>query len=373
MLSWQRPAVSSGSAVELQQEPPWSRSDVHRTVPKPSLAADTRDIRAGFVGTIGDTPLIALPKLSAALGRTILGKAEYLNPGGSVKDRAARGIIEDFERRGLLAPGGTVVEGTAGNTGIGLALVGNARGYRTVIVMPDDQAPEKYALLRVYGAELHVVESAPFTNEEKNYYHVARRIAASIPGAVWANQFENTANRDAHERTTGPEIVAQTRGELDAFVTAAGTGGTIAGVGRALKAHDARIRVVLADPYGSALFSYVHRGELAAEGDSIVEGIGIKRVVANFAGAPVDDAIRVDDRTAVEMMHWLLREEGMFVGGSAGLNVAAAARYAKTLPRDSTVVTVLCDGGERYRSRMWNRAWLQENDLVPSATGLSFL
>ncbi|MBV8581627.1 MAG: pyridoxal-phosphate dependent enzyme, partial [Candidatus Eremiobacteraeota bacterium] len=263
MLSWQRPAVSSGSAVELQQEPPWSRSDVHRTVPKPSLAADTRDIRAGFVGTIGDTPLIALPKLSAALGRTILGKAEYLNPGGSVKDRAARGIIEDFERRGLLAPGGTVVEGTAGNTGIGLALVGNARGYRTVIVMPDDQAPEKYALLRVYGAELHVVESAPFTNEEKNYYHVARRIAASIPGAVWANQFENTANRDAHERTTGPEIIAQCGGALDAFVAAAGTGGTLAGVGRALKAHDPRIRVALADPYGSALFSYVKTGELA--------------------------------------------------------------------------------------------------------------
>ena len=342
-------------------------------MPKPSLAADTRDIRAGFVGTIGDTPLIALPKLSAALGRTILGKAEYLNPGGSVKDRAARGIIEDFERRGLLAPGGTVVEGTAGNTGIGLALVGNARGYRTVIVMPDDQAPEKYALLRVYGAELHVVESAPFTNEEKNYYHVARRIAASIPGAVWANQFENTANRDAHERTTGPEIIAQCGGALDAFVAAAGTGGTLAGVGRALKAHDPRIRVVLADPYGSALFSYVKTGELATDGDSNAEGIGIKRITANFAGAPVDDALRVDDGAMVAMAHWLLREEGLFVGGSAALNVVAASRYARTLPEGSRIVTVLCDGGDRYRSRIYDADWLRENDVTPTARGLDFL
>ncbi|HEV3086694.1 MAG TPA: cysteine synthase A [Candidatus Elarobacter sp.] len=337
--------------------------------PSPTIAAGTRD---GFVGAIGNTPLIAIPKLSAALGRTILGKAEYLNPGGSVKDRAARGIIEDFEARGMLAPGGTVVEGTAGNTGIGLALVGNARGYRTIIVMPDDQAPEKYALLRAFGAELHVVEAAPYTNQA-NYYHEARRIAQSIPGAVWANQFENTANRDAHEATTGPEIIAQTGGEIDAFVAAAGTGGTIAGAGRALKAHDPRIRVVLADPYGSALYSYVKTGELATEGDSSAEGIGIKRIVANFKGAPVDDAIRVDDRTMVEMAHWLLREEGLFVGGSAGLNVAAAARYARTLPGGSSVVTVLCDGGERYRSRLYNEEWLRENDLVPAATDLSFL
>ncbi|HWT05458.1 MAG TPA: pyridoxal-phosphate dependent enzyme, partial [Xanthomonadales bacterium] len=199
-------------------------------MPKPSLATLPRD---GFVGAIGNTPLIALPKLSAAVGRTILGKAEFLNPGGSVKDRAARGIIEDFEARGLLEPGGVVVEGTAGNTGIGLALVGNARGYRTIIVMPDDQAAEKYALLRAFGADLRVVEAAPYTNDA-NYYHEARRVAESIPGAVWANQFENTANRDAHEATTGPEIIAQTDGKLSAFVAAAGTGGTIAGVGRAL-------------------------------------------------------------------------------------------------------------------------------------------
>jgi cysteine synthase A len=327
----------------------------------------------GFAGTIGNTPLIRLPKLSAAIDREVLGKAEFLNPGGSVKDRAARGIIGDFERRGLLQPGGTVVEGTAGNTGIGLTLVGNARGYRSVIVMPDDQAPEKYELLRTFGAELHVVEAAPFTNDA-NYYHVARRMAESIPGAVWANQFENTANRDAHERTTGPEIIAQTDGRLAAFVAAAGTGGTIAGTGRALKAHDPSIRVVLCDPYGSALFNYVTRGKLLAEGDSNAEGIGIKRLVANFKDAPVDDAIRVDDPTMIAMAHWLLREEGIFVGGSAALNVAGAARYARTLPAGSRVVTILCDGGDRYRSRIYNAAWLAENGVTPDpAAGLAFL
>jgi len=324
------------------------------------------------VGTIGRTPLIAIPKLSAALGRTVLGKAEFLNPGGSVKDRAALGIISDFEARGALRPGGVVVEGTAGNTGIGLALVGNARGYRTIIVMPDDQAPEKYGLLRTFGAELHVVEAVPFANEQ-NYYHVARRIAESTPGAVWANQFENTANRDAHERTTGPEILAQTGGRLDAFVAAAGTGGTIAGVSRALKAADPSIRTVLADPYGSSLYAYVKTGQLASEGDSVAEGIGIKRLVANFDGAPVDDAVRVDDRTMVAMAHWLLREEGLFVGGSAALNVAAAARYARTLPAGSRVVTVLCDGGDRYRSRLYDDAWLAENDLTVQPNGLDFL
>jgi cysteine synthase A len=327
----------------------------------------------GFFGTIGNTPLIELPKLSAALGRTILGKAEFLNPGGSVKDRAARGIIEDFERRGLLEPGGTVVEGTAGNTGIGLALVGNARGYRTVIVMPDDQAEEKYALLRAFGADLHVVEAAPFTNEAKNYYHVARRLAETIPGAVWANQFENTANYDAHERTTGPEIYAQAGGDLAAFVAAAGTGGTIAGVGRALRERDPRVRIVLADPYGSALFNYVKHNKLEAEGDSNAEGIGIKRITANFSAAPIDDALRIDDRTMVDMAHWLLREEGLFLGGSAGLNVAAAARYAATMPAGSRIATILCDGGDRYRSRLYNSAWLADNEVAPTAHDLSFL
>jgi len=326
----------------------------------------------GLSGAIGNTPLIRLSKLSAFTGREIFGKAEHLNPGGSVKDRAALGIIEDFERRGLLERGGVVVEGTAGNTGIGLTLVGNARGYRTIIVMPDDQAPEKYALLRTFGADLRVVEAVPFANDA-NYYHAARRIAESLPGAVWANQFENTVNRDTHERTTGPEIVAQMGGKLDAFVAAAGTGGTLAGTGRALKAHDATIRVVLCDPYGSALYNFVKTGKLEAEGDSSAEGIGIKRLTANFTGAPVDDAVRVDDRAMVEMAHWLLRESGLFVGGSAALNVVGAARYAATLPAGSRVVTILCDGGDRYRSRIYDAAWLAENGLTPQAKDLSFL
>jgi cysteine synthase A len=326
----------------------------------------------GFSGAIGNTPLIRLQMLSAYVGRDIFGKAEHLNPGGSVKDRAALGIIEDFERRGLLKVGGVVVEGTAGNTGIGLTLVGNARGYRTIIVMPDDQASEKYELLRAFGADLRVVPAAPFTNDA-NYYHEARRIAESIPGAVWANQFENTVNRDTHERTTGPEIIAQMGGKLDAFVAAAGTGGTLAGTGRALKAHDPAIHVVLCDPYGSALYNFVKHGKLEAEGDSNAEGIGIKRLTANFKDAPVDDAVRVDDRTMIEMAHWLLREGGLFVGGSAALNVAGAARYALTLPPGSRVVTVLCDGGDRYRSRIYNAAWLAENDVTPQAKDLSFL
>jgi cysteine synthase A len=326
----------------------------------------------GLGGAIGNTPLIRLAALSAHTGREIFGKAEHLNPGGSVKDRAALGIIEDFERRGLLEPGGVVVEGTAGNTGIGLTLVGNARGYRTIIVMPDDQAPEKYALLRTFGADLRVVAAAPFTNDA-NYYHAARRIAESIPGAVWANQFENTVNRDTHERTTGPEIVAQMGGKLDAFIAAAGTGGTLAGTGRALKAHDANIRIVLCDPYGSSLYNFIKHGKLEPEGDSNAEGIGIKRLTANFTGAPVDDAVRVDDRAMVEMAHWLLRECGLFVGGSAALNVVGAARYAATLPAGSRVVTILCDGGDRYRSRIYDAAWLAENDLTPQAKDLSFL
>jgi len=332
----------------------------------------TQTIRDGFVGGIGRTPLIRLPKLSAALGRTILGKAEFLNPGGSVKDRAALGIIADFEQRGLLQPGGTIVEGTAGNTGIGITLVANARGYRSVIVMPDDQAPEKYALLRAYGAELHVVEAVAFTNDA-NYYHVARRLAESRPGAVWANQFENTANRDIHERTTGPEISAQAGAHIDAFVAAAGTGGTLAGVGRALKSHDAKTRVVLADPGGSGLYAYIKTGTIATEGDSIAEGIGIKRITANFASAPVDDAVRVDDTAMVSMARWLLHEEGLFVGGSAALNVVGAARVAKTLPPGSVVVTILCDGGDRYRSRLYDDAWLAENDLAVQSDVLALI
>jgi cysteine synthase len=328
--------------------------------------------RHGFAATIGGTPHIVLPKLSAALGRTVAGKAEFLNPGGSVKDRAAKGIVDDAERSGRLAPGGTIVEGTAGNTGIALALIGNARGYRTIICIPDDQSEQKYELLRTFGSELHIVPAVPFANPE-NYYHVAQRIAAAMPGALWADQFNNTANRRAHYETTGPEIWDAFGNRLTAFVAACGTGGTLAGTSAYLKERNATIRTVLCDPEGSSLFCYVKDGTLDAPGESNAEGIGIKRITKNFEGASVDDAQRVSDRAMVEMAYWLLREEGLFVGGSAALNVVGAARVAAMLPEGSTVVTILCDGGERYRSRMWNRAWLEENDLVPRATGLSFL
>jgi len=327
---------------------------------------------AGFAGTIGNTPHIVLPKLSAALGRTIVGKAEFLNPGGSVKDRAAKGIVDDAEASGRLRPGGTIVEGTAGNTGIALTLIGNACGYGSIIVIPDDQSPEKIGLLQTLGADVRVVPAVAFTNPQ-NYYHVAKRIAEETPNAIWADQFNNTANRRAHYATTGPEIWNAFGNELTAFIAACGTGGTLAGTSLFLKERNPGVRIVVCDPYGSSLYSYVKYGTLDTEGDSNTEGIGIKRITDNFNGAPVDDALRVDDRTMVEMAFWLLREEGIYTGGSAALNVAGAARLAKTLPPGSTVVTILCDGGDRYRSRLWNAAWLKENDCAPAATDLSFL
>lgn len=327
---------------------------------------------SGFSGAVGNTPLIELPALSKRLKRRILGKAEFLNPGGSVKDRAAKGIIDDAQAGGKLKPGGVIVEGTAGNTGIALTLIGNERGYTSIIVVPDDQSAEKIELLRAYGADVRVVPAVAFTNEN-NYYHVARRIAEETPNALWANQFENTANRRYHEQTTGPEIWEQTGGRIDAFVAAAGTGGTVAGISTALKERDDRILTVLCDPMGSSLFNYVNRGELLPEGDSDLEGIGIKRLTQNFAGAPVDRAIRADDKTAVAMVHWLLRNEGFFVGGSAGLNVAGAARVARELPEGATVVTILCDGGERYMSRLFSQAWLKENGHLPFPEDLEFL
>ncbi len=328
--------------------------------------------RVGFGDAIGNTPHIVLPKLSAAIGRTIVGKAEFLNPGGSVKDRAAKGIVEDAERRGLLHPGGTLVEGTAGNTGIALALLGNARGYASIICIPDDQSPEKYALLRTYGADVRIVEAVPYS-DPRNFYHVARQTAEETPGAFWADQFNNVANRRAHYATTGPEIWASLGNELGAFVAACGTGGTLAGTGTFLKERNAAVRVVLCDPMDSVLFGFVTRGALQPEGDSNIEGIGIKRITENFKGAPIDDALQVDDASMIEMAYWLVREEGLFVGGSAALNVLGAARYARTLPAGSVVATILCDGGERYRSRMWNRAWLEENHCVAQASDLSFL
>ncbi len=302
----------------------------------------------------------------------MVGKAEFLSPGGSVKDRAAKGIVEDAEAKGRLKPGGTIVEGTAGNTGIALALIAAARGYRAIICIPDDQSQEKIDLLRTFGADVRVVKAVPFTDPE-NYYHVARRIAEETENAIWADQFNNRANRAAHYATTGPELWDACGEALDAFVAACGTGGTLAGTGSYLKERKPDLRVVLCDPEGSSLYCHVKEGTLDAPGDSNIEGIGIKRITENFRDAPVDDALRVDDRSAIEMAYWLLREEGLYVGGSAALNVVGASRYARTLPEGSTVATILCDGGERYRSRIWNRTWLVENDVLPTRTDLSFL
>ena len=316
----------------------------------------------GFWGTVGNTPLIELGNLSAQIGRRILAKAEFLNPGGSVKDRAAKGIVAAAEAAGRLPSGGTIVEGTAGNTGIALALIANERGYACTIVVPDDQSSEKIDLLKTFGAEVHVVPAVPFTNPA-NYYHVARKIAVETPNSIWADQFENLANRQAHETTTGPEIWEQSGGAIDAFVTSAGTGGTVAGVAIALKARDADISTVLCDPMGSSLYSYLNFGELRFEGESDLEGIGIKRITANFDGAPIDRAIRIEDADAIAMTRWLLDREGLFVGGSSGLNVAGAVRIAKELPEGSTVATILCDGGGRYLSRLFNDEWLREHNL----------
>jgi cysteine synthase len=321
---------------------------------------------------VGNTPLLRLPKLTAAIGRTVLGKAEFLNPGGSVKDRAAKFIIEDAEAEGRLVRGGTIVEGTAGNTGIALTMLGNAHGYRTIIVTPDDQSQEKIDLLRVLGADVRLVPAVPFTDPQ-NYYHVARGIAEATPAAIWADQFNNPANARGHRETTGPEIWSACAGDIDAFVASAGTGGTFAGVSVALKERKPSVLTVVADPLGSSLYSYVKHGTLEVTGDSMAEGIGIKRITENFRTAIADDAVRVDDRTMVEMAYYLLREEGLLLGGSAALNVAAAARVAKTLPPESTVVTVLCDGGGRYLSRLYSAAWLADNGLTPSAHDLTFL
>ncbi|MGH8226375.1 MAG: cysteine synthase A [Steroidobacteraceae bacterium] len=324
-------------------------------------------IRNGFAGTVGHTPLIRLRAVSEATGCEILGKAEFLNPGGSVKDRAARAIIEDAERRGELKPGGIVVEGTAGNTGIGLAHVCNARGYRCIIVMPDNQSPEKYQLLEMLGAELYKVPAVPYSNPNQ-YQKVAQRLAASLRNAVWSNQFDNPANRRAHVETTGPEIWEQTGGRLDAFVAAAGTGGTVAGVSEYLKSRSSAVRCVLADPPGSSLYEFVRNGALKATGSgSITEGIGTGRITANFANAPLDDAVHVEDADTVRHVYRLLREEGLLLGSTSGINVAAAVRVARDLGPGHTVVTVLCDGGAKYQSRLFNPAWLAQKGLAASA------
>ncbi len=319
------------------------------------------DARDGFVGSVGNTPLIRLRGPSTLTGCEILGKAEFLNPGGSVKDRAALSIILDAEQRGALRPGGVVVEGTAGNTGIGLALVGNARGYRTVIIIPETQSQEKKDMLRLCGAELREVPAVPY-KDPNNYVHVSGRVAKEL-GALWANQWDNTANRDAHYRGTGPEIWRQTDGRVDGFVCAIGTGGTLAGTSRFLKEKNPKIRTAAADPMGAAMYAWFKRGELKSEGSSITEGIGLGRVTKNIEGAPVDDAYQIPDAEALPLVFSLLREEGLCLGGSSGINVAGAIRLARDLGPGHTVVTVLCDSGTRYQSKLFNPAFLKEKGL----------
>ena len=323
-------------------------------------------ICAGFSGAIGNTPLIRLKRVSEESGCEILGKAEFMNPGGSVKGRAALAIVNAAERRGELAPGGTVVEGTAGNTGIGLAHVCNERGYRCVIVMPDNQSPAKYQLLDMLGAEVHRVPAVPYSNPNQ-YQKVAARLATQLPGAFWSNQFDNIANREIHLATTGAEIWTQAGGRIDAFVAASGTGGTFSGVSEYLKARRRTIRCVLADPPGSSLFEYVRHGTLKSTGTgSITEGIGIARITANLALAQIDDAVHVEDTETVRFVYRLLREEGLFLGSTSGMNVAAAVRIARELGPGHVIVTVLCDGGANYQARLFNRHWLEAKGLAAS-------
>ena len=325
------------------------------------------EIRDGFTATVGNTPLIRLKKASELTGCEILGKAEFLNPGGSVKDRAALYMILDAERRGVLRPGGVIVEGTAGNTGIGLALVANARGYRTVIVIPETQSKEKMDMLRLCGAELMPVPAKPY-RDPGNYVRVSERGAAEYAerepnGAVWANQWDNPANWKGHYESTGPEIWAQTDGRIDGFVCAMGTGGTLAGISTFLKEVKPEVQIGLADPMGAAMYSYFSTGELTSEGSSITEGIGQGRVTGNVAQAKVDVPFRIPDDEALPVIFDLLREEGLCLGGSSGINVAGAIRLARELGPGHTIVTVLCDGGQRYQSKLFNPAFLREKGL----------
>ncbi|API61031.1 cysteine synthase A [Tardibacter chloracetimidivorans] len=324
---------------------------------------DTRTTPAADVlQLIGNTPLIRLKGPSEATGCEILAKCEFMNPGGSVKDRAALFIVEDAEARGALEPGGVVVEGTAGNTGIGLAVVCNAKGYRTIIVMPETQSREKMDTLRALGAELVLVPAAPYSNPN-HFVHTSRRIAEETPGALWADQFDNTANRFAHIRTTAAEIWAQTGGKLHGFTCAVGTGGTLAGTGLGLKEHSPDITIALTDPYGAALYNYYAHGELRAEGSSVAEGIGQGRITANLEGAPVDAQFRISDAEGVQWVHRLMMEEGLCLGLSSGINVAGAVALARELGPGKTVVTMLCDSGLRYLSTLFNPEWCKTKDL----------
>ncbi len=326
-----------------------------------------RPLMPSVIDAIGHTPLIKLRRASELTGCRILGKAEFMNPGGSVKDRAALAMVQDAIAKETLRPGGTIVEGTAGNTGIGLALVASAMGFRTVIVIPDTQSQEKKDVLRLSGAELIEVPAVPYSNPD-NYVKVSGRLAARLAesrdgGAIWANQFDNIANRQGHLETTGPEIWDGTQGQVDGFVCAVGTGGTLAGVGMALKAKNPKIQIGLADPMGAALYDYYTHGELRAEGSSITEGIGQNRITANLEGAIVDHAYQIDDTEALTIVFDLAEHEGLLLGGSSGINVAGAIRLAKTLGPGHTIVTILCDSGFRYASKLFNPEFLRGKGL----------
>ena len=324
-------------------------------------------IRSDFLDAVGNTPLIKLRKASELTGCNILGKAEFMNPGGSVKDRAAKAIVLDAEARGLLRPGGVIVEGTAGNTGIGLALVANSLGYRTVIVIPDTQSQEKKDMLRLCGADLREVPAVPY-RDENNYVKFSGRLAEKLAkteanGAIWANQFDNVANRKGHYENTGPEIFEQTNGKVDAFICSVGTGGTLAGTGMALKERNPEIIISLADPLGAALHSFYTTGELSSWGGSITEGIGQGRITANLKDAPVGQSFQIPDEEALTICFDLLKEEGLCLGGSSGINVAGAIRLAQELGPGKTIVTILCDSGVRYQSKLFNPVFLREKGL----------
>ena len=326
-----------------------------------------RMIHSDFLDAVGNTPLIKLRKVSELTGCNILGKAEFMNPGGSVKDRAAKAIVLDAEARGLLRPGGVIVEGTAGNTGIGLALVANSLGYRTVIVIPETQSQEKKDMLRLCRADLREVPAAPY-RDENNYVKFSGRLAEELEkteanGAIWANQFDNVANRKGHYENTGPEIFEQTNGKVDAFICAVGTGGTLAGTGLALKERNPEIIISLADPLGAALHSFYTTGELSSWGGSITEGIGQGRITANLEDAPVDQSFQIPDEEALPICFDLLKEEGLCLGGSSGINVAGAIRLAQELGPGKTIVTILCDSGVRYQSKLFNPVFLREKGL----------
>ena len=328
---------------------------------------NSSSIRENLIQSIGNTPLIRLRRASEETGCTILGKAEFMNPGGSVKDRAAKAIVLDAEKQGVLKPGGLIVEGTAGNTGIGLALVGNSRGYRTLIVIPETQSQEKKDMLRLSGAELKEVPAVPY-RDPQNYIKISGRLAEELnqndpKGAIWANQFDNVANRQAHYETTGPEIWEQTEGKVDAFICAVGTGGTLAGTGAFLKEKNPEIQIGLADPMGAALYAYYTEGELSSWGDSITEGIGQGRITANLEDAVVDHPFQIPDDEALPVCFKLLQEEGLCLGSSSGINVAGAIRLAKELGPGKTIVTILCDSGTRYQSKLFNPQFLNKKGL----------